>query len=181
MSKWDKIAVLLRVQGPCKNVGVLNHQHQHILPTNSRHSLILAHPLPWPLGKGAQPTWQGAPPASQLFSSLPLTASSSWLELAAGGFVQQQKEQVNGRQAEVGSCTAGREAEAVYTSSPPLLQPPPVKSDQAALQRDEGTKPPTAGKLWQKLFFTEAIANAKAHNFSKIFQCDCNSKDHTSR
>ena len=78
-----------------------------IININTFKTLLnLSSPTPMAPGqRWAPPTWQGdAPPASQLFTD-------SQVQLArAGGFVQQQqqKEQVNGRQAEVGSCTAGR-------------------------------------------------------------------------
>ena len=97
--------------------------------------------------------------ASSLPIILLLPPTDSQVQLArAGGFVQQQqKEQVNGRQAEVGSCTAAVRlvAEAVvYTSSP--LHHPPVKSDPALAARGykthhdllTGSTYVTAGKRW---------------------------------
>ena len=120
-------------------------QYQNILPIKPRHSLIWSHPLPWPLGAGPAYMARCASSLTIILLLCPLhrmtlTARSSWCELAAVGFVQQQRqqeeEQVNGRQAQVGSCTAAgrqQQAEAVYTSSP--LHPPPVNSDPAPAAR----------------------------------------------
>ena len=92
-------------------------QYQTILPIKSRHSLILSHPLPWPLGAG--PAYMARCASSltifllfRLAHSMTLTARPSWCELAAVGFVQQQQEeeQVNGRQAGPGWELYSRQA-----------------------------------------------------------------------
>ena len=110
------------------------------LPIKLRHSLILAHPLPWPLGEGPayMASWASSflriiflPPPPDLWQPGP--AGSSWRLLV---LYSRSSRSMAGRQAQGGSCTAAVRlvAEAVvYTSSP--LHHPPVKSDPALAAR----------------------------------------------